>query len=79
MLNDYEMEHKDVVMKLFVHSLTKDSTDWCRIFSNDIIISWVDLEKLFKEQYGDNTNIGLMLNDFNNIKKIPNEFTFDFI
>ena len=27
MLNDYEVEHEDVVMKLFVHSLTKDVRD----------------------------------------------------
>ena len=36
------------------------------------------MENFFKEQYGDNTNVGFMLNDFNNIKKIPNESTFDF-
>ena len=35
------------------------------------------MEKLFKEQYGKNTNIGFMVNDFNNIKKNPNESTFD--
>ena len=78
MLNDYEVEHEDMVMKLFVHSLTKDSRDWFRRLPNDSISSWSDLEKLFKEQYGDNTNAGFMLNDFNNIKKSPNEFTFYF-
>ena len=36
------------------------------------------MEKLFKEQYGDNTNARFMLNEFNNIKKNPNESTFDF-
>ena len=36
------------------------------------------MEKLFKEKYGDNTNTGFMLNDFNNIKKNPNESKFDF-
>ena len=36
------------------------------------------MEKLFKEQYSDNTNVGFMLNDFNNIKKNPNESTFYF-
>ena len=27
MLNDYEVEHEDVVMKLFVHSLVEDARD----------------------------------------------------
>ena len=37
MLNDYEVEHEDVVMKLFVHSLTKDARDWLRKLPNDSI------------------------------------------
>ena len=56
MLIDYEVEHEDVVMKLFVHSLTEDARDWFRRLSNDSICSWDDLEKNFKEQYGDQTN-----------------------
>ena len=27
MLNDFEVEHEDVVMKLFVHSLVEDARD----------------------------------------------------
>ena len=49
MLNDYEVEHEDVVMKLFVHSLTEDARDWFRRLPDDSITSWSDLEKLFKE------------------------------
>ena len=78
MLNDYEVECEDVVMNLFLHSLTEDVRDWFRRLPDDTIISWSDLEKLFKEQYGDNTNAGFMLNEFNNIKKNPNDSTFDF-
>ena len=78
MLNDYEIEHEDVVMKLFVHSLVEDARDWFKRLPDDNIYSWSDLESLFKEQYGDKTNVGFMLNDFNNIKKNPNESAFDF-
>ena len=78
MLNDYEVEHEDVVMKLFVHSLTGDARDWFRRLPNDSITSWSDLEKSFKEQYGDHTNVGFILNEFHNIKKGKNESTFDF-
>ena len=78
MLNEFEVEHEYVVMKLFVHSFIEDAKDWLKRFPDDCINSWNDMEKFFKEQYGDNTNVGLMLNDFNNIKKNPNESTFDF-
>lgn len=78
MLNDFEVEHEVVVMKLLIHSLTKDARYWFRRLPDDSISSWSDLENFFKEQYGDNTNVGFMLNDFNNIKKNPNESTFDF-
>ena len=78
MLNDYEVEHEDVVMNLFFHSLTKDARDWFRRLLDDKICSWSDLESSFKEQYGDDTRNEFMLNDFNNIKKNPNESTFDF-
>ena len=57
MLNYYEEKHEDVVMKLFVHSLTEDARDWFRRFPDDSISSWSDLEKLFKEHYGDYTNL----------------------
>ena len=78
MLNDYEVEHEDVVMKLFLHFLIEDERDWFKRLPDDNICSWSDLESLFKEQYGDDTSAGFMLNDFNSIKKIPNESTFDF-
>ena len=53
MLNDYEVEHEDVVMKLFVHSLVEDARDWFRRLPDDSIYSWSDLESSFKEKYGD--------------------------
>lgn len=65
-------------MKLFAHSLTEDARDWFRKLPDDSISSWEELEKCFKEQYGVHSNGGFILNKFNNIKKIQNEFTFDF-
>lgn len=77
MLNDYEVEHEDVVMKLFVHSLTEDARDQFRRQLDDSIGPWNDLENIFKEQYVENKNANFMLNEFNNIKNNPNESTFD--
>ena len=48
LLNDYEVEHEDVEMKLFVHSI-EDVMDWFRRLPDDSITSWSDLEKCFKE------------------------------
>ena len=78
MLNDFEVEHEDVVMNLFIHSLTEDVRDWLKRLLDDNISLWSDLESFFKVQYGDKTSVGFMLNYFNNIKKNPNESTFDF-
>ena len=44
LLNDYEVEHEDVVIKLFVYSLTEDARDWFKRLPNDSITSWSDLE-----------------------------------
>ena len=78
MLNDYEVEHEDVVMKLFVHSLIEDARDWFKRLPDDNIFSWNDLESSSKEKYWDDTSARFIINDFNNIKKNPNESTFDF-
>ena len=78
MVNDFGVEHEDLVMKLFVYSLIEDAWDWFKRLPDDSIGSWSDLKSLFKEQYGDNTSVRFMLNNFNNIKKNPNESTFDF-
>lgn len=77
-LNGNEVGHEDIVMKLFVHSLIEDARDWFRRLPDDSIKSWNDLEALFKGQYGDKMNAGLMLNNFKNIKKNPNELSFEF-
>ena len=45
---------------------------------DDIITSLGDLEKCFKEKYGDHTDAGFIMNEFNNSKKGQNESTFDF-
>ena len=62
MLNDYKVEHEDVVMKLFVYFLIEDVRDWFRRLLDDSISLWDELEKFFKEHYGDNTNAKFISN-----------------
>lgn len=78
LLNDYEVEHEDVVMKLFVHSLIEDAREWLKRFPGGCISSWRELEHCFKEKYGDKPNASYILNEFNNIKKLQNEFFLEF-
>lgn len=68
-IDDYNVEPDDVVMKLFVQSLTEDARDWFRGFPHASIGSWNEFKNCFKEHYGDKTNEGFILNEFNNIKK----------
>lgn len=78
MLNDYDVEHEYVVMKLFIQSLVEYARDWYRGLPNASISSWDEFEMCLEEQYGDTTNTSFMLNEFNNIKKSLNEPVTEF-
>ena len=52
MMSDYEVEAKDVIMKLFVISLIEDAREWFKKIPELSIIDWKDIEYCFKEQYG---------------------------
>ena len=72
MMSDYEVEGKDVIMKLFVQSLTKDAREWFKRLPKLSIMDWKDIEYCFKEKYGDKQNQSYILSEFNNIKRLPN-------
>ena len=73
MISDYEVEAKDVIMKLFVQSLNKDAREWFKRLPKLSIVDWKDIEYCFKEKYGENKNQSYILSEFNNIKRLPNE------
>lgn len=77
-INDYEIAHEDVIMKLFVQSLIEDARDWYRGLPVDSVGLWEEFKIIFQEQYGDKTNVSFMLNEFNNIRKSDNEAVTDF-
>ena len=78
MMSDYEVEVEDVIMKLFVQSLTKDVREWLKRFPKLSIVDWKDMECCFKEQFGDKQNPSYILSEFNNIKKLTNESMANF-
>lgn len=65
-------------MKLFVQSLSEDSREWFKRLPHESIASWNDLEQCFREKYGEKPNASYVLNDFKNIKKLPNESILEF-
>ena len=53
MMSDYEVEAEDVIIKLFVQSLTEDAREWFKRLPKFSIADWKDMECYFKKQYGD--------------------------
>lgn len=49
MLNDYDVEHEYVVMKLFIQSLVEYARDWYRGLPNASISSWDEFEMCLEE------------------------------
>ena len=78
MMSDYEVKAEDVIMKLFVQSLTEDAREWFKRLPQLSSMDWKDIEYCFKEQYGDKLNQSYILTEFNKIKRFPNESITEF-
>ena len=60
-------------MKLLVQSLDEDVRERFKRLPKGSISTWRELEHYAKEQYVDKANASYILNEFNNIKTLPNE------
>lgn len=78
MMDDFQVESEDVMMKLFMKLLIDDAIDQYRGFPVENIRSWEEFKRVLREQYGDKTNPRFMLNEFNNISTGSNEMVYDF-
>jgi len=56
-MDNFEVEHEDVFMKLFMQSLVDEAREWD------------DFKRIFKEQYGDKTDPSFFVNEFTSITK----------
>ena len=56
-MGDYEIDHEDVYMKLFVQTLEGDARDWFYFLPACSISSWSDLHAAFMEQFGERVNL----------------------
>lgn len=52
-IEDFDVNHEDVIMKLFVQSLVGSAREWFSFLSYHSIYSWKSFESTFIETYGE--------------------------
>ena len=67
------VEHLDVVLRLFIQSLDREARKWFKYISNNTITTWEEMENLFTLKWGEKRDHGYVLIEFNSLKKIQNE------
>jgi hypothetical protein len=79
MLDPVADEAKDVVMKLFAHTLHGNAKKWYNSLPNDNITSMDQLEEVFLEEWGIRSKyIPILQKKIEDIKQSENETLFDF-
>ena len=63
------VEHLDVVMRLFVQSLDGEVRKWFKGLPNDSINTWEELENKFTQIWGEKRDHGYSLTEFNQSKE----------
>ena len=66
---NFNVEHLDVVMRLFVQSLNGEARKWFKGLPNGSINNWDELEIQFVQIWGEKRDHGYSLIEFNAIKK----------
>jgi hypothetical protein len=72
------VEHEDVAMKLLATSLTEDAQRWFKGFPDNHLASYEDFAKLFKSRWETKKDSGMLMTQFNQIKKKENETVSEF-
>jgi hypothetical protein len=71
-MENAEVEHEDVSMRLLASSLTKYAQRWCRRIPDNHIAYYEDFSKLFKNIWTMKKYNGMLVAEFNQIKKNEN-------
>jgi hypothetical protein len=77
-MENAEVEHEDVAMKLLASSLIEDAQRWFRGLPDNHIASYEDFSKLFKNRWTMKKDNGMLVAQFNQIKKKENEIVSEF-
>ena len=56
-MGDYEIDHEDVYMKLFIQTLEGDAREWFSFLLVSSISSWSELHAAFMEQFGERATL----------------------
>jgi len=77
-MEDNDIEHGDVPMKLLTMSLDEDPKKWYKVFPDNHLASYEVFAKLFKGRWTTNKDSGMLLMQLNQIKRKEKETMKDF-
>jgi hypothetical protein len=68
-IDQFEIVHDDVTMRLFSKSLLGDAAVWFKGLGDDSIGSWVELYNTFLKWWGENKSLDQYWDDFNALRR----------
>lgn len=77
--NSLNVEHLDVILRLFVQSLEGEARKWFKGLPNNSIPSWEEMEHLFMQKWGEKRDHWYSLTEFNAINKKFDETVVEFV
>jgi hypothetical protein len=77
-MENERVEHEDVEMKLLATSLTEDAQSWFKGLSDNHIASYEYFAKLFKRRWLTKKDSGMLIIQFNHIKKKEKDTVSEF-
>jgi hypothetical protein len=72
-IDNLEIVHEDIVMRLFSKSLTREAALWFRLLEPGSIGSWTDFYYAFSKHWGENKCLDQYLDDFCALKREKKE------
>jgi hypothetical protein len=68
-VDDCEVEYKDVAMRMFVHTLKEDARTWYKSLLDASIDEWDSFQEKFTERWADKQDNFFLLKYFDNLKR----------
>jgi hypothetical protein len=78
LLDDFEVEHEDLVIRMFVSTLEGEARTWYKSLLNASIDGWDSFQEKFIERWENKPNNSSLISAFTHIKKNGDETVTDF-
>jgi hypothetical protein len=78
LLDDFEVEHEDVAMRMFVSTIEGEARTWYKSLSDASIDGWDSFQEKFTKRRVDKPNNFSLINAFGDIKKNEDETIINF-